>query len=537
MRIALYGLPCAGKTTLMSELTDVRVVNGSRELNRLSNNSFKNLPDDEKKTFREKYIEYLCSLNDDIVVSDGHYSFLDNVVFTESDGNAYDVFIYLYVNPETLASRISVSEKNDTYRNIGIAEIEQWQRNEIEALRYECHNRNKDFYVIKGEEITPVKFMEFIKILQDGFSSYNLASEICDMIISAYPEPCRLCIVDGDKTIIKQDSFRVCGNGHTNVFDGSFYTGYQSLVFAQETKDYRYEYNKIADLEINSLVFDRIKEHNFVILSAGITELWDKIAERFGFRNVYANPLISADTKFYVVKLLRSKGYYITAYGDSKNDLYMLKEADKGILFIGDRISKSLSSSFVQGVELLYDKAPEILANNNISELVDDIEACKSSSGINGSRLALSHIRLGQRMGETIKSYIPTEGTAVVVLDRGGRFFGDGVYSTFGGTLYPYNPTIDNIPDLSGYEIVTIVDSVVNTGKSVQKLISSIKQQSSKCEFFIVTNVLQRRAVEVLCEYKIFAIRLSDNFYIGNNQRRQTGGKGPDTADRLFNLI
>ncbi len=537
MKIALYGLPCAGKTSLMSELSGVRVVNGSKELNRLSGNLFSALAEEDKKIIREKYAEYIGSLDEEIIISDGHYSFLDNVVFTDSDGDTYDVFIYLYVKSDVIATRIRNSDKNSKYAYLPVADIEQWQQTEIECLREECHSRNKDFYVIKGDEITSTDFMDFITSIKQGYGSYQLAVELTNKIISVYPTPCKICLVDGDKTIIKQDTFRFCGNGKTSIFDGSFYTGYQSLLFANETQRYICDYSKIDELELNSIVSDRINIRSTIVLSSGITELWDKVSNRFGFAMVLANPLISADTKYYVVKLLRKKGYYITAYGDSKNDLYMLREADKGYLCIGDKISKSLSNSSICGVSLIYDKSPFILADCSDATVSRDISICKSNSGINGSQLAAAHIRLGQGLGEEMKVLIPNKETAVLVLERGGRFFGDGVYSSFGGIFYPFNPSSDTVPDLSKHSIITIVDSVVNTGKSILKLITELKYQNKDSEIFIAANVIQRKALSILSDYKIFTVRISDNYFIGRSQKHQTGELGPDTADRLFNLI
>ena len=34
MKIALYGMPCAGKSTLMDRITDAKIINGSQELKR-----------------------------------------------------------------------------------------------------------------------------------------------------------------------------------------------------------------------------------------------------------------------------------------------------------------------------------------------------------------------------------------------------------------------------------------------------------------------------------------------------------------------
>ena len=251
---------------------------------------------------------------------------------------------------------------------------------------------------------------------------------------------------------------------------------------------------------------------------------------------MFANPLISADTKYYVTKLLREKGYTITAYGDSKNDLYMLKEADNGYLYIGKRISRSLNNSDLNGLDFIYDKSTVVVSDFD-DTIKADVAITKSNSGINGSLLAAAHLRLGERLGKEIKTIIPTQNTAAIVMERGGRFFGDGLYSAFGGVFYPYNPSKDEIPDVSIHNFVIIVDSVINTGRSILSVIESIKRDNPKIEIIIAANVIQRNTLDKMKQYKIFSIRVSDNYFIGKKQAVQTGYTGPDTADRLYNLI
>lgn len=536
MRIALYGLPCAGKTTLMEQLKGIITVNGSKTLKSLCNGNFSDLAEEEKVAVRIKYTEYLCSLNYEIILSDGHYSFLDKVVFTEQDSNAYDVFIYLYCDACVLKNRYYMSVKNEKYRDLSVTRIENWQQFEIEGLRRECHTRNKDFYVMKCNETTPDELSAFIHHINNGYSSFKLAQKLVSEICQKYPEPCHIHIVDGDKTAIVEDSFRVCSNHKTKIFDGDFYTGYQSYCFAKETESLQYDYSKLSFITLNDDVWNIVQNENYIILSAGITLLWDKLSSKFRFINVFANPLISADTKYYITKLLKQKGYIISAYGDSKNDLFMLKEADKGYFYIGKRLSKSLHNSILNGLDFIYDKSLVILADKD-STINDDISATKSNSGIKGSELASAHLRLGGRLGKEIKDIIPNQNTAVVVMERGGRFFGDGLYSTFGGVFYPYNPTKDKMPYISEFEFVIIVDSVINTGSSILSAIESIKRDNPKTEIIIATNVIQCNALEKLTQYKIFTIRVSDNYFIGKKQAFQTGNVGPDTAERLFNHI
>ena len=56
-------------------------------------------------------------------------------------------------------------------------------------------------------------------------------------------------------------------------------------------------------------------------------------------------------------------------------------------------------------------------------------------------------------------------------------------------------------------------------------------------DVIIAANVIQNEAAELFKDYLVFATRLSKNSFVGVNQSKQTGKTGPDTADRLFNLI
>lgn len=538
MKFVLYGMPCAGKTILLKALNGrLRVINGSTWLKEQSDGKFSDLPEDQKKALRIQYAEFLNEFPDDNIISDGHYAFEDTVVFTEADGDAYDVFMYLYCEPHELWCRMQKSEKNIRFASMTEEFLSTWQNREIEQLRLQCYKRNKDFYVLPSNQITASDFLAFINSITNGFSSYQLASDLADQIMTWYPSPTELILVDGDKTYIQQDSFRVCSNGfQTTVFDGNFYTGYQSFCFDRETRSIQFDYEELKKCTLNRTVVSCIQKQNSIVLSAGISSLWDKLRVQFKIPYVIASPLISADTKYYIAKRLHAAGYRIIAYGDSKNDLYLLKEADKGYLYIGDRLSRSLVSEDTSSLHIVHKASPFILDAERNDEVTREIAICKSTSGINGSRLAMAHFDLGRRIGQRIRTVFPNRNTAVLVLDRGGRFFGDGVYIGFGGQLFPYNPKKDACPLIRGNQIL-IVDSVINTGKSTLSLIKKLKANNPKAQFCIVSNVIQEDALSVLKDHTVYAVRLSANKFVGKRQAKQVGNAGPDTADRLFNLI
>ena len=508
-------------------------MHGSTELKKMASGRFEELTDAEKTDLRKRYAEQLMARTDTFI-SDGHYSFLDEVVFTDSDGKLYDVFLYLYTSPERIAERIKSSPKNDRFSKLSVERIRKWQNFEIESLREECHKRNKDFYVLN--DISPAELQRFIKKAENGFSSFGLARKISNEIMSAFPSACELHIADGDKTIILQDSFRVCADNHiTHVFDGNFYTGYQSLCYTEEVSALHYDMDKLSLIQLNDTVYSMIADKKYVVLSAGIKQLWNELSKRLKLKNVIADTMISADTKYFVVKMLRENGYKVISYGDSKNDYYMLKQSDEGYLYIGSYLSRSLRDTNTSGLRLLYDKNLYIL-DHTCCDISDEIQICKSYSGINGAPLAVAHIHLGERLGKEMSRVIPHTDSAVIVLERGGRFFGDGVYTGFGGTFYSYNPKKEAMPEIS-HSIAILVDSVINTGKSILEAAQTLRNQNPDIEIIIVSNVIQDKAIELLKDYKVFAVRTSSNSFVGCRQASQKNGKGPDTADRLFNYI
>ena len=288
-------------------------------------------------------------------------------------------------------------------------------------------------------------------------------------------------------------------------------------------------------ITINNEVYDIVASNNYVVLSSGIKDLWSDMANAKNLGTIFASPYISADVKYYVVKQLREHGYTVFAYGDSKIDLYMLREADKGFLYIGKRISRSLKNESLSGLVPIYDHSLVILADED-EEVQADIAICKSNSGISGSRLAAAHVRLGEKIGRHIAAVFSEKNISILVLERGGRFFGDGVYMGAGGIFYSMNPKQDDAPAINT-ERVVIVDSVINTGKSIMRIIDELKNHNPGIDVIIAANVIQNEAVELFKDYLVFATRLSKNSFVGVNQSKQTGKIGPDTADRLFNLI
>jgi len=349
MRIGLYGLPTAGKTYILSAVKNIEVLSGSSLLKALEPD-FSKLNEIEKCNVRKKLASQLREKEKFIM--DGHYSFGDNVVFTEEDGELYDIFIYLYVAPDIIFERMEKSDRNRKYL---IYDIESWQKFEIESLREYCHINNKDFYVIDNPEeglFSDISLvLDFIESILCGFSCVKYAKEAVEQI--GYHDT--ISLVDGDKTLIEEDSSALFGY-KTHLFDGNFYTGFQTwrhnkeLIKYLSNIDSLYKTINNIDLHMNEKVFKRISG-KAVILTTGHHGTWKEIADRLNMLVFYGEEMCT-DTKYFIAKFLQEKGADVTAFGDSMNDYYMLEQADNAYLVLKSdgTVSSSLKGRRLEGI-------------------------------------------------------------------------------------------------------------------------------------------------------------------------------------------
>ena len=198
MRIGLYGLPTAGKTYVLSFIHNLDVFAGSALLHEIAPD-FHLLTENAKDAVRKKLATML--MKKDNFIMDGHYSFGENIVFTEADGQLYDVFLYLYVSPDVLRSRIENSERNHKYLKY---DMDCWQKMEIDELRNYCHRHNKDFYILDNPEkgyFSDISIiLDFIDSIVSGFSCRE-AAERCTNEILEKASGDTIILSDGDKTL------------------------------------------------------------------------------------------------------------------------------------------------------------------------------------------------------------------------------------------------------------------------------------------------------------------------------------------------
>lgn len=350
MRIGLYGMPSAGKTHLLNQVDFMPVFEGSTLLKQLCP-EFHSLSADGKSQIRSKLAKSLMAK--DSFIMDGHYAFGNEIAFTKDDGLLYDAFLYLYIAPDVLKQRMAASIKDSKYL---IYDIEKWQNDEIAALRAYCHDNTKDFYVIDNPDEGYYRdcsiVLSFIKAIQAGFSCLSFARECTSSILEQSTDPF-ITLLDGDKTLIVEDSSVVFLNYNTHLYDGNFYTGFQSWRQDQEFREYVLPNLRKFSVTLNPKVLNLVK-HDAYILTSGHQQIWQHISHQYKLP-YFAGEQMSTETKYFITKLLQEAGKTIIALGDGMNDYFMLQQADFGYLITkaNGSVSRSLNNRSLEGLILV----------------------------------------------------------------------------------------------------------------------------------------------------------------------------------------
>ncbi|KAH7304154.1 uracil phosphoribosyltransferase-domain-containing protein [Stachybotrys elegans] len=289
---------------------------------------------------------------------------------------------------------------------------------------------------------------------------------------------------------------------------------------------------------------------------------------------------------------------YVWAFGDSPLDLPMLKEAHRAIVIVGDEATRSQSMDqalvdaistegfLAQQLLLPGDSRPRLDANrlplvclNNL-DFVDSImrqrqppkilhatmkHAAKllasstRDSSVAGPALREAHEAVGRYLAtEYVSQIIGLEEysvshvqghhttahrlrceqrTTIVALMRGGEPMAFGINAVFPKAMFVHATTPMDIKTHHVYPDgnVILVDSVVNSGKTLMEFVMRVRQLDPHVGIFAVTGVVQAEAMEAYqlttimadCKASLVALRVSHNKF--------TGTKGTDTGNRLFN--
>ncbi|WEW55965.1 hypothetical protein PRK78_001400 [Emydomyces testavorans] len=298
-----------------------------------------------------------------------------------------------------------------------------------------------------------------------------------------------------------------------------------------------------------------------------------------------------------IARLQDTHRAYVWAFGDSPLDLNMLSKADEAIVVVGEERtrSKSMDAALINAISNGGLRARQVVLPKNapprydttklpIVQLTEDefINSilCRRNLVVhatnrNAAKLLMTPMRDAKVAGPVLREahrragwYLATEfladiigveewqiphvqghhtsgyrllherETVIVALMRGGEPMALGISDVFPLAMFVHASCSSDIKNhhLQGKLTVILVDSVVNSGKTVLQFVQHIRNLHNTIRIVVVAGVVQAQCVsgggltQELARYAIIstvALRLSENKF---------SGKGTtDTGNRLFN--
>lgn len=306
--------------------------------------------------------------------------------------------------------------------------------------------------------------------------------------------------------------------------------------------------------------------------------------------------VVTPEVKGAVVDALRTThGAYVWAFGDSPLDLEMLKKADEAVVVTGEEQwrSKTMDSELQVAIHeglkasqvlLPPRSSPRLdLASLPIIQLSDPdlittilqhrglvlhtppqhvqklLATPMRDANVSGPKLQDAHRCVGWYLathflpgiigtetyevphvqGNTTEAHrlLDENRTLIVPLMRGGEPMAFGIWNAFPLAVFLHAKDTNDITQehLNGVKTVVLVDSVVNSGKSMADFVEAVRDLDCKIRIVVVAGVVQAAVIKhgVLKdaarkeETHVVALRVSENSFVGR--------KTTDTGNRLFN--
>ncbi|MDE6690474.1 MAG: phosphoribosyltransferase, partial [Clostridia bacterium] len=164
-------------------------------------------------------------------------------------------------------------------------------------------------------------------------------------------------------------------------------------------------------------------------------------------------------------------------------------------------------------------------------KLSEIIGICKSSSGVCGKRLRDAHMTAGRLLGERIAADGRALNYAVVIAMRAGLPFGLGIADALeedGNVRIFFSTKEKPVPEnlnVDSFGKIIIADAVIRTGND---MISLADKFSAPDKIIYATNVIDASGIPNFEGKTVYAVRSSQNSFVGSEQKFVGGGKGPD---------
>ena len=657
--IGLYGVPGSGKTFLLNQLeqelgqTHFAFYEGSNMIATVvpgGLDAFQRMEEQEKTHWRQRAIDTIkknCVDSGQVAVVAGHFMFwaqeqeVGLPVYTRNDLDVFTHILYLETPAELIEQRCLVdTEKSRSPTSA--SHLRKWQHEEKTQLRHLCRHHGILFLLITPSATLLKEMSIMLHDFRYHNEQYNLSqakSRLDDAVVACQGQLETMLVMDADRTLAAEDTGALFWERVSNsrpleyepstlkaLFGGPLghsYTAFRQAVLLYEETSNEHNFDALCQdvasavtmhpeiVSLLQLVAEQ-KHVGAVVITCGLRSVWDKVLEREGLSGkvkvvgggrIADGFVVTAAVKAALVARLReAHNLYIWAFGDSPQDLDMLRKADRGVIVVGEEQarSKTMDEALINAINndglriqqaILPSKAsprldiikvpiirltkPEFVESFLCGRYTHgglqiicgtDTKAAKllatpmRDAAVAGPNLREAHrcvgwylgieflpdvvgleqCPIGHVLGRQTRGYrlLHEKQTTIVALMRGGEPMAYGVSDAFPLAMFVHARDADDIKlhHLEGQLTVILVDSVVNTGKTIVESVEQIRKLHATIRIVIVAGVVQAQCVsggslnQALARHAnlhLIALRLSETKF--------TGSGTTDTGNRLFN--
>ena len=657
--VGLYGLPGSGKTYLLNQLnqelgqTHFAFYEGSKMIAAIvpgGLDAFQSMEEQEKAYWRRRAIDAIgknCADSGQVGVVAGHFMFWSQEqevglpVYTQNDLDVFTHILYLDMPAELIAQRcLDDTEKSRTPTSA--SHLRQWQQEEKTQLRHLCRHHGILFSLISQCPMLLKKVSILLHDFRYHNEQYNLSqaeNRLDDAVVASQGQLETMLVMDADRTLATEDTgalfwervstswpLKYESSTLKALFSGPLghsYTAFRQAVLLYEETSNDHDFDALCQsvasavamhpdiVSLLQLVAEQ-KHVGAVVITCGLRSVWDKVLEReclsgkvkvVGGGRIADGFVVTAAVKAALVARLREAHHmYVWAFGDSPQDLDMLRKADRAVVVVGEEHarSKTMDEALINAIDNDGLRVHQAMLPSNASPRLDitklpiikltkpdfvesflcgrfthgglqiicrtDTNAAKllatpmRDAAVAGPSLRERHRCVGwylgihfladvvgleqcpirHVLGRQTRGYrlFHEQQTTIVALMRGGEPMASGVSDAFPLAMFVHARDADDIKlhHLEGQLTVILVDSVVNTGKTIVESVQQVRKLHATIRIVIVAGVVQAQCVsggslnQALARYTklhLIALRLSETKF--------TGSGTTDTGNRLFN--
>ncbi|KAL8655506.1 MAG: hypothetical protein Q9226_003017 [Calogaya cf. arnoldii] len=609
--VGIYGVSGCGKTFLLDQLKQTMDLDrfsfhdGSEMIAGLTPGgleSFQGMSKEDQLMYRQRAIDEIGAHSFDsqkVGVVAGHAMLWSEVegkalpIYTQNDLDVFTHILYLDVPSDVVAKR----RLDDTRKDRPIltaAQLDDWKNQEKNLLRGLSRNHGILFSTLQH----PIQ-MDKMAAMLNNFKTYSeglnrsLAQDELDKGMKIGGSI--VLAMDADRTLAAEDTGSlfwtaaskkwpsVAADTLKTLFSGPLrysHTAFRqaALLYEEITNDQDFE-EICRDVASQVSMYPEIisflhfmAEHgnvDIVVITSGLGLVWKNVLETQGLSKAVTiigggriknSFVVTAAVKAQLVGYLRvTHSRYIWAFGDSPLDLPMLNKADRAVVVVGEKLTRSKSMDAElkvaindHGLEPVQVVLPDtalprhvthritLTDSGSISDILGDrrlvtqprvVHATDTSAtkllatrmrnaSLAGPELREAHRRVGHHLATGYVADIigleqrpiqhvlgsETRGyqlqhekkTTIVALMRGGEPMAFGVNDAFPHAMLVHakDPGHVKTHHLAGQLTLILVDSVINTGKAIVDFIGYIRNNvHATIHIVVVAGVVQAKCV------------------------------------------